>query len=114
MIGILILFFGLTIGIKLLEILYGVSLSNLRVEFAILLIGGGMVAIYNFLTACITIIRRQKFLIWLSIIMMLLSYRISNPMVENGGLMGASCLYLNLMVSEMVAVFIGLWIYLKK
>lgn len=114
MIGILILFLGLTIGIKLLEILYGVFLSDLRIEFAILLIGGGIVAIYNFLIACITIIRKQKFLIWLSIIMMLLSYRISNPMVKNAGLMGASWLYLCLMTSEMVAVFIGLWIYLKK
>lgn len=113
-IAILIFVFGLTVGVKILEILYGISLSELKKEFAVLLIGGGMVAIYNFLTACITIIRRQSFLIWLSVFMLFLSYAISRPMVHRAGLMGASWLYLVLMTCEMLAVFVVLWIYLKS
>ncbi len=113
-IAIMILGFGISIGLKMLEILYGVSLATLKYEFAILLIGGGMAAAYNFLTVCITIMRKQSFLIVLSVFIMIVAFAISNSMVYYAGLMGASCLYLILMTCEMLVVFIVLWIHLKK
>ncbi len=110
----LILFFGLTVGLKLLEILYGVSLDSLKLEFAVLLLGGGVVAIYNFLTACITIMRKQTFLIGLSVFIMVLSWIISDKMVQYAGLTGAAWLYFILMACEMVIVLIALFGYLRK
>lgn len=113
-IAMLILGFGITIGLKMLEILYNIPLVMLKTEFVVLLLGGGMVAVYNFLTACITIMRKQAFLIGLSIFMMLLACGISNILVSFAGLMGASWLYLILMSCEMLAVSIVLCFYLRK
>lgn len=112
-IAIIIFAFGITIGLRMLEILYGVSLVTLKYEFAVLLIGGVMVAIYNFLIVCITIIRKQSFMTILSIFIVLLSYFISNKIVSYAGLMGASYLYLILTTCEMVILAGALFIYLR-
>lgn len=95
---------GCTIGLKLLEILYGVSLTALKKEFAILLLGGGMVAIYGFFSACLTIMRKQAFMLGIAVFVMALAGIIANPMVRYAGLMGASVLYLILMLAELASV----------
>lgn len=105
---------GCTIGLKLLEILYGVSLTALKKEFAILLLGGGMVAIYGFLSACLTIIRKQAFMLVTAVLAMVLAGIIANPMVRYAGLMGASVLYLILMLGELISVSIILGIGLYR
>lgn len=95
---------GTLIGLKILEILYGVPLDTLKKEFVILLISGGIVAIYNFFTACLTIIRKQAFMLGISIFVMLTAHVISAPLIQHGGLTGAAHLYLILMLGEMVIV----------
>lgn len=113
-IAIIILVCGVTLGLKILEIIYGVPLISLKKEFALLLIGGGMTAAYNFLIVCITIMRKQSFMVTLSIFMMLLTYTISNKMVCYAGLTGASYLYLILMACQMIVLLVVLFIYLKN
>lgn len=103
-------FAGCTIGLKLLEILYGVSLVALKKEFAILLLGGGLVAIYGFFSACLTIMRKQAFMLGIAVFVMALAGIIANPMVQHAGLMGASVLYLILMLGELVSVLLILCI----
>lgn len=109
---------GCTIGLKLLEILYGVSLAVLKKEFAILLLGGGLVAIYGFFSACLTIMRKQVFMLGIAVFVMVLAGIIANPMVQHAGLMGASMLYLILMLGELVSVLlilcIGLYGNIKR
>ncbi len=105
---------GLTIGMRVLELIYGVSLNSLKKEFAVLLIGGGVVAIYNLLSACLTIIRKQVFMLIISILVMVLATVISNPIVQYAGLTGASYLYLILMMGEMISIFLILVVYLYR
>lgn len=104
---------GCTIGLKLLEILYGVSLMALKKEFAILLLGGGLVTIYGFFSACLTIMRKQAFMLGIAVFVMALAGVIANPMVQHAGLMGAAVLYFILMLGELASVllilFIGLY-----
>lgn len=114
LISILIIEGGLKIGLKILEAVYGISLGTLKREFGILLIGGGIVALYNFLTACLTIVRKQSFVLIISIIVMVLASIISKPIVQHIGLLGAAYLYLILMFTEMISVFLILAIYLYK
>jgi O-antigen/teichoic acid export membrane protein len=105
---------GLTIGVRILEIIYGISLNSLKKEFAVLLIGGGVVAVYNLLSACLTIIRKQVFMLIISILVMVLATVISNPIVQYAGLAGASYLYLILMLGEMISIFLILIVYLYR
>lgn len=110
----LIIIAGITIGIYLLEVLYGISLMSLKGEFTILLIGGSVVAIFNFLVACLTIVRKQIFMLISSVIVMILARVISNPIVRTTGLTGASYLYLLLMLGEMVSISVILYIYINN
>jgi len=113
-IAIFILVFGVTVGLRMLELLYGVPLISFQKEFAILLFGGGMTAVYNFLTACITIMRKQFFLIVLSVLMTVLAFLASNQMVYHAGLLGASWLYFLLMLGEMLVVLILCGFFLNQ
>lgn len=103
---------GCTIGLKLLELLYGVSLVVLKKEFAILLLGGGLVAIYGFFSACLIIMRKQAFMLGIAVFIMALAGIIANPMVQHAGLMGASVLYFILMLGELASVLLILCISL--
>lgn len=105
---------GVLIGLKVLEILYGVPLDALKMEFAILLISGGIVATYNFFTACLTIIRKQAFMLGVSVFVMLTSRAISAPLVRHRGLAGATYLYFILMLGEMVIVSVILFFCLRS
>lgn len=110
----MVISFGLTVGLKMLEIIYGVSLVTLKTDFFILLLGGGAVACYNFLTVCLTIMRKQVFVLAISACVMLAAWAISNPIVQYAGLTGASLLYLILMTAEMLAISIVLCINLFR
>lgn len=105
---------GALIGLKVLEILYGVPLDTLKKEFIILLISGGIVAVYNFFTACLTIIRKQAYMIGVSIFIVLTANFISAPLVQYKELTGASYLYLILMLGEMGIVSIVLYFCLHS
>ena len=104
MISVMITIMGLLIGLRILEALYGMSLIFLKKEFAILLFGGGIVSIYNFFCACLTIIRRQIFMLGIAIFVMVFSRIISSPFVCLAGLTGASYLYLILMMTQLFIV----------
>ena len=114
MISIVINIAGCMIGLKLLEMMYGVSLTELTKEFFILLLGGGMVAMYGFFSACLTIMRKQIFMLAIAVFVMTLAGMISNPMVQHAGLMGAATLYLILMLGELLIVLIILEICLHR
>lgn len=105
---------GCMIGLKLLEMIYGVSLTALTKEFAILLLGGGMVAMYGFFSACLTIMRKQVFMLAIAVFVMALAGMIANPMVRYAGLTGAAALYLILMLGELLSVLIILGICLHR
>ena len=51
---------GMWIGLEILSWLYGVDLTTFRMEFFILLVGGGVYALLSFLIVPLTSIRAQK------------------------------------------------------
>ena len=73
-----------------------------------------MVAMYGFFSACLTIMRKQIFMLAIAVFVMTLAGMISNPMVQHAGLMGAATLYLILMLGELLIVLIILEICLHR
>lgn len=54
-------------GVRLLGVIYKVELQQYELEFVLLMIAGGALAIFNFLIVISTVIRRQKILIYISV-----------------------------------------------
>lgn len=84
---------GYLIGLRLLEIIYAVSLSEYRMLFVLLLLFGGGAALAFYLAALITIIRRQ---IWIAVgygAAFLVHLGITNRLVSEHGIAGAGYAY---------------------
>ena len=88
---------ALTIGIPVLSFVFGVDLTGHRMDLAILMIGGGMMAYGVFFNYVITIIREQKFLLISYGVASLAALLLSGPFVTRAGITGASILYAVLM-----------------
>lgn len=92
--------FGVLFGLRLLSLIYKLPLGSLTVEFAILLAGGGLVALYNYLYQCITIMRRQRALLVQSAVIAVIALVLSDALVSRFGLTAACCSYFLLMLLE--------------
>lgn len=101
-----IVVFGDLIGMRLLEIIYTVSLKPFRIEFTMLLIGGGLIAVANFSSACLTIMRKQDKLAYMGIAAAITAVIISDRVVRSKGVTGAAIVYFLLMLIEAVFVLI--------
>lgn len=95
-----VVLFGVLIGLRLLGLIYKLSLNSLVVEFVILLVGGGFVALYNYMHACITVMRHQGSMLMLSGVIVIVALILSNIVVPRFGLTGTCWLYLLLMFLE--------------
>lgn len=98
--SVMVIGFGVWIGLRLLGLLYGVDLSGLVGEFVVLLVGGGLVALYNYLNTCITIMRRQRWLLALTGATAAAALLTADALVVRAGLTGACWVYLGLMLLE--------------
>lgn len=92
--------FGALVGLRLLGLIYNLTLHSFTFEFSILLLGGGFVALYSYMYNCITIMRKQRTLLVLFGIIFVVALVISNDLVSHAGLMGACYSYLLLMFLE--------------
>lgn len=90
--------FGVLVGLWLLGLLYGLELSDYTIHFTILLVGGGLSALYSYMECCLTVIRRQRALLPLGCVVAITALAISGPLVRRYGLLGACWSYLLLMV----------------
>ena len=95
------------IGIPILSILYAVDLSNYKIELLILLIGGGMLAVVGYFCTLMTIMRKQKWVMYGFLLVSILSVFLSDYCVKNYGVRGASVLYTVLM-TVLAAIFTGM------
>ncbi|MDD5803209.1 lipopolysaccharide biosynthesis protein [Blautia sp. HCP3S3_H10_1] len=106
---------GHLIGRTLLEIIYGVDLSPFKLQFIVLLVGGGISAevymLYNILIA----IRWGKCLLPVYSITAVLTIAVARTMVKQWGIMGAALNYL-LSCSILFILFTGILVFviLKK
>lgn len=71
---------GKWFGIRLLEILYKVSLEQYVTEFVLLMIAGGALSVFNFLVVISTVIRRQKPLLYISVVFSVI-FLVGNKMI---------------------------------
>lgn len=84
---------GYLLGIPVLSLIYGVNLEEYRTALVILLIGGGALAIVNFLQMIITVARKQNFLI-IGYFLAYLSFILFGKMiVKLYGIVGISVFY---------------------
>ncbi len=88
---------ALTFGCPVLGLIYHADLSDYRMELVILMIGGGMLALVNFYTVVVTVIRCQKHLTAGYIGVALIAWIMSGKIVQEYGIMGAAVLYSALM-----------------
>lgn len=88
---------ALTIGCPVLGWLYNANLAEYKLCLTVLMVGGGMLALVNFFTVVVTVVRGQKHLIFGYIGVAIVAKIMSNYFVSKYGIMGASGLYTALM-----------------
>lgn len=86
------------IGVYLLSWIYGVNINVYRDALVILMLGGGFAAITGYFMNVLTIMRLQKVMLIGYCIVAVISIIISNLFVVNWGILGASMLYVILML----------------
>lgn len=59
---------GKWFGVRLLGIVYKVTLNHYETEFVLLMIAGGALAVFNFLVVISTVIRKQRILLYISVV----------------------------------------------
>ena len=84
---------GYFLGIPVLSFLYNTDLALYKVDLVILLIGGGMYALANFLIIVLTTIRKQKQLIGIYIMASIITYFLSYRFVQSYEITGAALTY---------------------
>lgn len=88
---------ALTIGCPVLGWLYNADLEKYRIALTVLMVGGGMLALVNFFTVVVTVVRGQKKLMLGYIAVAIVAKIMSKYFVANYGIMGACVLYTVLM-----------------
>ncbi len=86
------------IGVPVLSGMYNTNLEPYKRELLILLLGGGFLAFSGLQVIIVTIIRFQKSLVWGYAAVSVLAYILSPVLVEKYSMLGATLLYLALMV----------------
>lgn len=97
---------ALTIGCPVLGWFYSADLSDSRVNLTVLMVGGGMLAMVNFLAVVITVIRQQKKLTAGYVIAAVIAMIFSRCTVSRYGISGASVLYTVLMSILAILFFV--------
>lgn len=95
-----------TIGIPVLSLIFGVDLSEYRLELCVVMIGGGALAYATYFSTVITVIRLQNTLIVCYGIVALGARLLSGFFVMNYGIMGAAAMYAFLMTILALMLFV--------
>lgn len=96
------------LGIPVLSMLYATNLSNYKIELLILLLGGGMLAVVGFFGTLMTIMRKQKWIMWGFITISFIAMISCDYCVRNYGVFGAAALY-SILMTILAVVFVGMF-----
>lgn len=102
------------LGIPLLELVYGVDLQSVKPSFLILIIAGCFTSMNSILSYIFTVVRRQRFMIYIYVVAMVLAQISVKTLTLNYGIFGASLDYLIGIASITVMFIIGLVLVLRK
>lgn len=94
---------GMAVGLPVLSAIYNVDLSPYRLEFFLLLSGGGFYALAYYLNVPITTIRKQGYIAFGYVIAALCSLLAGRYFIVHYGMLGAAMLYLG--INILLAVF---------
>lgn len=100
---------GMLAGLPVLSVLYHVDLSGYLVEFAVLLLGGGLYALAYYLNVPITTIRRQNYIAYGYAGVSILALFSGGYFVTTWGILGAAVLYLilNIILVIVYSIVLG-------
>lgn len=102
------------LGIPLLELVYGVDLHSVKSSFLVLIVAGCFTSMNSILSYIFTVIRRQKFMIYIYVVVMVLAQVMVKTLTLNYGIFGASLDYLIGIASITVMFMLGLVLVLRK
>lgn len=102
------------IGIPFLSWLYNTDLSEYKIHFMILLLGGGAIALSGFLAIILTIMRKQMIVLINYIIVSAIAFFTSDIIISRYELKGASVLYFLLMFVLFIISIIPLYIFTRS
>ena len=105
---------ALTIGCPVLGWLYNADLHEFRPHLTILMVGGGMLALVNFFTVVVTVVRGHNHLMVGYVAVAIAAKLMSHTYVARYGIMGATVLYTVLMTLLAFAFAAVLVICVKK
>ena len=80
-------------GTQVMSAFFGRDLNPYRINLLILLAGGGMTALVDFMNNIITVIRKQQILVWIYGLISLISFIITPMFVKASGIDGAAQSY---------------------
>lgn len=112
--AILALIVAATIGIPVLSFVFGLDLTDYRKELCIIMLGGGPLAFSVYFSTVIAIIRAQKSLIFCYGGVSLMALLLSKPFVADGGITGASWMYVLLMTVLAASLFAAMKLRLDR
>lgn len=102
------------LGIPLLELVYGVDLHSVKSSFLVLIVAGCFTSMNSIISYIFTVIRRQKFMIYIYVVAMVLAQVMVKTLTLNYGIFGASLDYLIGIASITVMFMLGLVLVLRK
>ena len=105
---------GFVLGIPLLSLLYGVDLSSYKMEMMVLLFGGAALGYIGLFISILTIMRRQKYLMTIYIIISLVALVTMNIFVTKYGMMGAAGWNSGLLIVLGVLLGFGCLHYMRR
>ncbi|MBM6831321.1 lipopolysaccharide biosynthesis protein [Faecalicoccus acidiformans] len=102
---------GYLLGLRLLELIYGIELHRYMVPFLLLLIGGGINTYSAYMTIVITVIRAQKNMALVHVLDFAICLLIMNPLVESFSINGAVFIFI---VLNLVSSVLSTGIFVKE
>ena len=105
---------ALTIGCPVLGWLYNADLHEFKMHLTILMVGGGMLALVNFFTVVVTVVRGQKHLMIGYVLTALTAKLLAHHFVGLYGIMGAVVLYTGLMTLLALTFAVVLVVCVKR
>lgn len=105
---------ALTIGCPVLGFLFNADIMEYKTDLAILMVGGGMLALVNFFAVVVTVMRYQKHLIFGYVVLAILAWLMANRTVRMFGIRGATILY-TILMAGLAVIFAGvMFLFIKK
>ena len=105
---------ALTIGCPVLGWLYNADLHEYKMHLTVLMVGGGMLALVNFFTVVVTVVRGQNHLMVGYVATAAAARLMSNHFVAEYGILGATVLYTGLMTMLALLFAVVLIVCVKK